>query len=67
MLLRFEAWADIEYGKKYGVEKLFSELEKYEKLTGKNWAEALKAFDSSESIEKFHKEVVIPLLKTSNP
>ncbi|MDR1802393.1 MAG: hypothetical protein LBQ94_02195 [Treponema sp.] len=49
---------------KYGGKKLMSELMEYEKITGKNWADALKAFDSvSYSIEKFHKEVVIPLLR----
>ena len=56
--------SDQEYMQKYGGKKLMSELVEYEKITGKNWADALKAFDSvSYSIEKFHKEVVIPLLR----
>ena len=61
---RAEAWADEEYAEKYGEKKLMSELMEYEKITGKNWAEALIAFDSvSHSIEKFHKEVVLPLIR----
>jgi len=66
MLLTKESWADIEYGREYGEEKLLSDLEKYEEIAGKDWVEALKAFDSTKSIEKFHKEVVIPLLHTNN-
>jgi len=59
-----EIWADQRYGEKYGEKKLMSELVEYEKITGKNWAEALMAFDSvSQSIEKFHKEVVLPLIR----
>jgi len=59
-----EYWADQEYAEEYGEKKLMSELEEYEKITGKNWPDALMAFDSvSQSIEKFHKEVVIPLLR----
>ena len=58
------ARSDQEYMQKYGGKKLMSELVKFGKITGKNWAEALLAFDSeTQSIEKFHKEVVIPLLK----
>jgi hypothetical protein len=59
-----EAWADQRYGEKYGEKKLMSELMEYEKITGKNWADALMAFDSvSHNIEKFHKEMVLPLIR----
>ena len=55
-----EYWAEQDYIQQHGV---MSDLVEYEKITGKNWADALMAFDSvSQSIEKFHKEVVIPLL-----
>jgi len=56
-----EYWAEQDYIQKHGV---MADLVEYEKITGKNWADALMAFDSvSQSIEKFHKEMVIPLLK----
>jgi hypothetical protein len=59
-----EFWADKRYGEKYGEEKLMSELMEYEKITGKNWMDAVIAFDNvSQSIEKFHKEVVLPLIR----
>jgi len=65
---RAEVWADIEYGRKYGEEKLMTDLVKYEEITGKDWLEALLAFDSvSQSIEKFHKKVVLPFLHTEVP
>jgi len=65
---RAEAWADEEYAEKYGEKKLMSELVEYEKITGKNWADTLMAFDSvSQSIEKFHKEVVLPLIHQTRP
>jgi hypothetical protein len=65
MIFRKEFLADLQYAEKYGEKKLMSELMEYEQITRKNWPDALKAFDSiSYSIEKFHKEVVIPLLKT---
>jgi len=58
-----EERANYAYAQGYGEKKLMSELLEYEKITGKNWADALKAFDSvSYGIEKFHKEVVIPFL-----
>ena len=61
---REEAWADMEYGQKYGEKKLMTELMEYEKITGKDWSDALMAFGSaSQSIEKFHKEVVLPLIR----
>jgi len=64
MFYSSEAFADMEYGEKYGEKKLMSELMEYEKITGKNWSDALMAFDSvSQSIEKFHKEVVLPLIR----
>ena len=67
MFLKKEAWADMEYGKKYGEKKLMIELMEYEKITGNDWSKALIAFDSvSYSIEKFHKEVVLPLLNEAN-
>jgi len=57
------AVSDQEYTHKYGEKKLMSEFVKYEKLTGKDWADALLAFDPvSRSLEKFHKEVIIPFL-----
>jgi hypothetical protein len=58
-----EYWTEIEYAQKYGKKKLMSEFMEYEKITGKDWSESLLSFDpSSQSIEKFHREVVIPLL-----
>jgi hypothetical protein len=61
-----QVWSDIEYARQYGGEKkLMSEFLEYEKITGKNWADELLAFDPiSQSMEKFHKEVIIPLLCT---
>jgi len=60
-----EARADLNYAQQYGEKKLMLELCEYEEITGKDWAAALLAFDSvSQSIEKFHKEVVIPFLKS---
>ena len=48
----------------YGRKKLDSDLIEYEEITGKNWSDALTAFDSvSRNIEKFHKEVVLPLIR----
>jgi len=64
MFYSSEAFADMEYGRKYGEKKFMSELMEYEKITGKNRADALMAFDSvSHSIEKFHKEEVLPLIR----
>lgn len=61
-----EYWAEIEYAQKYGKKKLMSEFEEYEKITGKDWSKSLLSFDpDTQSIEKFHKKVVIPLLKTA--
>ena len=61
-------WKDKRYAEKYGEKKLMTELMEYEKITGKNWAKALIAFDNvSQSIEKFHKEVVLPLLSKQKP
>jgi len=58
-----EYWAEQDYIQKNGV---MPDLVEYEKFTGKDWSDALMAFDSvSQSIEKFHKEVVLPLLKHS--
>jgi len=57
------AISDSEYTLQYGGDKLMSEFSEYEKITGKNWGDSLIAFDPvSQSVEKFHKEVVIPLL-----
>jgi hypothetical protein len=64
MFYSSEACADMEYGQKYGEKKLMTELMEYEKITGKNWMDAVIAFDNiSQSIEKFHKEVVLPLIR----
>jgi len=58
-----EYWAEQEYIHNYGQEKLMSEFLEYEKITEKDWADALLAFDPvSRSVERFHKEVVIPFL-----
>lgn len=59
-----KVWSDIEYARQYGgEEKLMSEFLEYEKITGKDWAEALLAFDPvSQNMENFHKKVVIPVI-----
>jgi len=58
-----EFWANYEYAQQYGTKKLMSEFMEYEKITGKDWSEELLFFDPVlQSMEKFHKEVVIPLL-----
>ena len=67
LLYRDGVWTDIEYARQYGEEKLMSEFMEYEKITGKDWGDTLLAFDpTSQSMEKFHKEVVIPFLSTNN-
>ena len=60
-----QAREELEYAQQYGgEEKFMSDLVEYEKITGQNWADALLAFDPvSQSLIKFHKEEVIPLLK----
>jgi len=60
-----EYWAEQEYIQNYGQKKLMTEFMEYEKIAGKGWDDALEAFDPvSHSMEKFHKEVVLPLLKS---
>jgi len=60
-----EYLAEQEYIHNYGQKKLMSEFMKYETITGKGWDDALEAFDPvSYSMEKFHKEVVLPLLSS---
>jgi hypothetical protein len=56
---------ELEYAQQYGgEEKFMSDLVEYGKLTGKAWVDALLAFDPvSQSLIRFHKEVVIPFLK----
>jgi hypothetical protein len=57
-----EYWEEQEYIQQYGV---MPDLVEYEKITGKDWSDALLAFDPvSQSLIKFHKEVVLPLLRT---
>jgi len=57
------AISDSEYTMQLSGNKLMSDFSEYEKITGKNWGDSLIAFDPvSRSIEKFHKEVVLPLL-----
>jgi UDP-N-acetylmuramoylalanine-D-glutamate ligase len=59
-----EFWEQYEYIHNYGEKKIASDFMEYEKIAGKDWADALEAFDPvSHSMEKFHKEVVLPLLK----
>jgi len=56
--------ADYDYIQKIGERKLMADFVEYERITGKNWADALLAFDSDAgSYEKFHKEAVLPLLR----
>ena len=59
-----QAREELDYAQQYGGEKKFmSDLVEYEKITGKDWADALLAFDPvSQSLIKFHKEVVLPFL-----
>jgi hypothetical protein len=59
-----EYWEEQEYIQQYGV---MPDLVEYEKITGKDWSKALLAFDpASQSLIKFHKEVVLPLLTARN-
>jgi len=57
-------WEQEGYIEEYGRKKLDSDLMEYEEITGKDWSNALTAFDSvSRRLDKFHKEVVLPLIR----